>query len=433
MKQLFCAAIAIGISGVAAAQSDEHHQHEMDKMGSMDSAETTPTMNMQSQFGPYPMTREGSGTAWQPDATPQDGIMMHSHGWMTMVHGFANVVYDHQGGPRGDDKTFTNSMLMLMANRLLGIGTLGLRGMFSLDPTIGRSGYPLLFQTGETADGVTPLVNRQHPHDAFMELSGSYSVPLGDESAAFLYAGLPGEPALGPSAFMHRFSGMRNPEAPLTHHWLDSTHITFGVVTLGASTGPWKIEASTFNGREPDQNRWNIETRGFDSSSARLTFNPSANWSAQVSYGDLKSPEQLEPEVRVRRTTASVMYQSTIAGRPWGTTLAWGRNDKRGGEENRKLDGWLLESTAMATSRDTLFARAERVNNDELFLPGDPLHGKPFEVSKLSIGAIHDFASTGPVKWGIGGLVSVYHVPSELETSYGPHPRSFMVFLQARL
>ena len=389
--------------------------------------------DMASQFGPYPMSREGSGTAWQPEATPMHGLMFHSGGWMTMLHGFANTAYDRQGGPRGDEKTFTGSMLMAMASRPLGGGTLGLRSMLSLDPAMGRGGYPLLLQTGETANGVTALVDRQHPHDAFMELSAAYSIPIAAEAAAYLYAGLPGEPALGPSTFMHRFSGAPNPEAPLTHHWLDSTHVTMGVVTMGASTGPWKLEGSRFNGREPDQNRWNIENRRFDSSSVRLSYNPSSLWSAQVSYGNLASPEQLEPEVRVRRSTASVMYQATVAGRAWGTTLAWGRNDKRAGGKDRKLDGWLLETALELTRADTLFGRAERVNNDELFPEADPRHGDVARVGKITLGMVHDFASTGPVKWGIGALASAYRIPGALQSSYGAHPRSFMVFLQGRL
>ncbi|HXF79315.1 MAG TPA: hypothetical protein VN598_10665 [Usitatibacter sp.] len=389
--------------------------------------------DMASQFGPYPMSREGSGTAWQPEATPMHGLMFHSGSWMTMLHGFANTVYDRQGGPRGDEKTFTSSMLMVMASRPLGGGTLGLRSMLSLDPAMGRGGYPLLLQTGETANGVSALVDRQHPHDAFMELSAAYSIPIAAGSAAYLYAGLPGEPALGPSTFMHRFSGAVNPEAPLTHHWLDSTHVTMGVVTLGASAGPWKVEGSRFNGREPDQNRWNIEIRRFDSSSARLSYNPSSRWSAQVSYGNLASPEGLEPEVRVRRTTASVMYQAKLADRAWGTTLAWGRNDKRAAGNDRKLDGWLLESALELTGADTVFGRAERVNNDELFPDADPRHGDVAQVGKITLGVIHDFASTGPVKWGIGALASAYRIPGALQPSYGAHPRSFMVFLQGRL
>jgi hypothetical protein len=406
--------------------------HDMSSMPGMDKTPDMP-MQMESAFGRYPMTREGSGTSWQPDATPMDGAMSMKGDWMLMAHGFVNVVYDDQSGPRGDDKAFTESMAMLMAQRPLGPGKLGLRAMLSLDPTMGKSGYPLLFETGESANGVTPLVDRQHPHDAFMELSASYSLPIGGDGEVYLYGGLPGEPALGPPAFMHRFSGMRNPEAPLTHHWLDSTHITFGVVTLGASKGPFKLEASSFNGREPDEHRWDIETRGFDSWSARLSYNPTPQWSLQVSHGDLKSPEQLEPDIRVRRTTASASYQRDTAAGPWQTTLAWGRNDRSGPETSEKLPGWLLESTLVAYDKHTFFGRLEQVQNDELFQPGDPLAGEKFRIRKLSLGYIHDFARTGPVSWGLGGLVGIADAPSRLDAAYGKHPTSAMLFLQGRL
>ena len=174
---------------------------------------------------------------------------------MGMVHGYADLIYDDQGGDRGDDKVFSSNMLMVMGQRSLGQGTWGLRGMFSLEPaTIGKRGYPLLLQTGETANGRDPLIDRQHPHDFLMELATTYSVPVGDNSSVFGYFGYPGEPALGPSAFMHRFSGMDIPEAPITHHWLDSTHISFGVGTLGYVWKNWKLEGSIFTGREPDEN-----------------------------------------------------------------------------------------------------------------------------------------------------------------------------------
>jgi hypothetical protein len=361
-----------------------------------------------------------------------DGIMTQAGGWHLMAHGFVNSVFDHQGGARGDENTFSNSMFMGMASRPLGAGTLELHAMLSLDPAMGKGGYPLLFQTGETADGVTTLVDRQHPHDAFMELSATYTMALG-EGSAFLYGGLPGEAALGPPSFMHRLSGMRIPEAPLTHHWLDSTHITMGVATLGMSQGPFTIEASAFNGREPDQFRWNIETRPFDSWSARLTWEATPSLSLQASYGYLASPEELEPDLSVRRTTVSAIYTTDIAGSKWATTLAWGRNDKRDPDHEHKLDGWLLESALEINAKHSVFARAEQVNNDELFSGSDPLAGQAMRVGKLSVGYIYDFARTGPVRWGIGALGSVYRVPAEAAPAYGAHPTSYMVFLQARL
>lgn len=430
---LVLTALMAGLLG-SRANADDHEAMEMaPSMGAMDHGDHAHHDMMRSQFGPYAMTREGSGTSWQPEATPMHGLMWEAGDWMLMAHGFANGIYDHQGGPRGDDKTFVNSMGMLMAQRPAWGGMLGLRAMVSLDPTMGRRGYPLLFQTGETANGETPLVDRQHPHDAFMELSITHSRPIGSDGAVYVYAGLPGEPALGPPAFMHRFSGLRNPEAPLTHHWLDSTHITFGVVTLGASQGAWKLEASSFNGREPDESRWNIETRKLDSWSVRLSYNPTPNWAFEISHGVLDSPEELEPDTSIQRHIASAMYHMPLGAGEMQTTLAWGRNDKRSPTGKQKLDGYLLESAYVLHDKHTLFGRYDQVENDELFQAGSPLADQDFLIHKLSLGYIYDFARTGPVAWGVGGLVSAYRMPSALDSVYGDKPRSYMVFLQVRL
>jgi hypothetical protein len=349
--------------------------------------------------------------------------------WMGMIHGFVNVIYDDQGGPRGTSKTFSTSLLMLMARRQLPGGALGFRLMLSADPLMGKDGYPLLFQTGETADGRTPLIDRQHPHDLLMEAAVTYSVDLAPRSSLFLYAGLPGEPALGPNAYMHRLSGMDNPEAPLTHHWMDSTHVSFGVVTGGYTWRDLKLEASAFNGREPDQNRYDVEVRPLDSWSARVSYNPGADCSLQASYGYLASPEQLEPSVSVRRTTASASYNAHL-GLSWQTTLAWGRNAPSTGAAT---NGWLLESELRLTVAHTVFARLEHVGKDELFLPESPLFGETFLINKLSLGYVYDFVHLGALNLGIGGLVSTYSYPATLNPSYSYRPTSFMVFARARL
>src|SRR5947199_8656 len=194
---------------------------------------------MKAFLGPYPMTREGSGTSWVPDTTPHEGIHGRFGDWSTMAHTQFNFVYDSQGGPRGADKAFVSGMVMAMAQRPLGDGTFGLRAMVSPDPFMGPSGYPLLLASGETADGRTPLIDRQHPHDLFMELAATYSRNISDTASLFLYAGLPGEPALGPPAFMHGSSGMDIPEAPITRHWLASTHLTISVVSAGMLVLAW--------------------------------------------------------------------------------------------------------------------------------------------------------------------------------------------------
>jgi hypothetical protein len=384
---------------------------------------------MPGMFGDYPMTREASGTSWQPESSPHEGIMAMHGEWMTMTHGFANLIYDHQGGPRGADKTFSSSMLMMMGQRSLGEGTLGLRGMVSADPLMGKSGYPLLLQTGESADGRTPLVDRQHPHDLFMELAASYSMPISGNSSVFGYAGLPGEPALGPPAFMHRLSGADNPEAPISHHWLDSTHITYGVATLGYVIGGIKVEGSIFHGREPDQYRYDIETGRLDSASVRLSYNPNRDWSMQFSRGHIESPEALQPDVNVNRTTASVIYNRSFGTNNWQTTLAWGRNAASTGTTT---DSTLLESAVSFSKTHTVFGRIERSDKNELFDQGSPLADETFQVGKLSLGYIYDFPTDGHFKFGIGGLVSKYSLPGALETFYGSDPTSYMLFARVK-
>ncbi|MFN0149629.1 MAG: c-type cytochrome [bacterium] len=396
-----------------------HAEHGGQGMGSMTGL-----------YGSYPMSREASGTAWQPDLASHAGVHITRGQWIMMVHGFATAVYDHQGGARGDDDVFSASMLMGMARRPLGKGTLGLRAMLSADPlTIGKEGYPLLLQTGETADGKEPLIDRQHPHDLFMELAASFSVASADRSA-FLYLGMPGEPALGPPAFMHRFSGAATPLAPISHHWLDSTHITYGVATLGFVAGPAKLEGSLFTGREPDENRAGWDSPEMDSHALRASYNPTNRWSLQTSFGRLESPEQLHAEQNTDRTTASIMYNSPRASGETQITAAWGRNRNRPGQTT---DMFLVEATTSLGARSTFFARAEHGEKNELFEDGDPRAERIFNVSQFSGGYLHEILTGSRLSLGLGGSAGVSFVPDELKSVYGDMPFSGTVFVRGLL
>ncbi len=385
---------------------------------------------MSGLYGTYDMSQDSSGTSWQPESTAMGGRHTMSGSWMTMWHGIANLVYDDQGGPRGDTKTFANSMLMFMGRRELPVGALGVRMMVSADPLMGSNGYPLLFQTGETADGRNPLIDRQHPHNFLMEAAVSYAQTLAPDSSVFVYTGLAGEPALGPPTFMHRFSGVDNPVAPLGHHWLDSTHITYGVITAGYVWNAVKVEASAFNGREPDQNRYRVELRGLDSWSTRLSVNPTPDLSLQVSYGRLASPEQLQPEVAVRRTTASVLYNRRAKDVVWQTTAAFGRNER---EHATSSDAWLLESAVVVSDVHTVFGRAEHVTKDELFTPELSASTQAYNVDSLSLGYIYDFSRWHRARFGVGGSVTAYRYPSALNSVYGSGPLSTLAFLRIKL
>jgi hypothetical protein len=408
----------------AAKPQDSMAGMDMSRMASSPGAPM-----MAGALGGYSMMRDASGTAWQPDSSPMQGISFATGGWTGMVHGDVDLVYDHQGGPRGGSKTFSESMLMLMVQHAAGPGTFTAHAMLSLDPAMGPSGYPLLLQTGETSDGVTPLVDRQHPHDLFMELSGTFSVPIATKTSAFVYFGYPGEPALGPVTFMHRFSGMDDPAAPITHHWLDSSHVTFGVVTAGLVHGAWKLEGSAFNGREPDQHRWGFDPFRLNSWSGRISWNPTPNWAFQTSYGFIKSPEQLEPGVDQHRITTSATYNHPFAGGNWQTTFAWGRNYDSPGHT---LDALLLES-AVNLGRHTVFARAENAQKDELFETPSPLAGQVFRVSELSLGYVYDLPLAKHVALGVGGMGTVDLVPSAIKSAYGGSPTAWMPFVRLKI
>jgi hypothetical protein len=384
-------------------------------------------MAMTGALGTYPMERESSGTAWQPDTSEPMGLMGMRGGWTFMAHGVLNLVYDRQSGPRGDDKEFASGMLMGMARHSIGNGTLQLKAMVSPDPLMGPRGYPLLLASGETANGRDRLIDRQHPHDLFMELSASVSQNIGPKSSLFLYAGLPGEPAFGPPSFMHRESIMDSPEAPISHHWLDSTHISFGVATGGIVLDRVKLEISRFNGREPDQHRWNIETGPLDSTSLRLSWNPTAQLALQASWGHFIEPEQLEPGVDQKRLSASVLYAREVApGWKVAGTLAWGRKTV----EHHKDDALAAEASIKHAGW-TLFGRGEIAENRELV---DVQTGPAFRVGKVSVGAVRDFRIADHLTLGAGGLFAVNFVPNSLAPLYGGKtPIGTMGFVRLKL
>lgn len=417
--------MAMNMNMPAATHASKHvTQHT--KAATAPMVMTTARDHMHGMYGSYAMTQESSGTSWQPQSTPLTGLMFMTNQGMYMLQGFADFIFDHQGGPRGSDLGFSTNMLMFMAQKDISVGTVGFRSMFSVEPVMGKGGYPLLLQTGETANGRTPLVDQQHPHNAIMELAGTFSVPIRAQQSAYLYAGLVGEPALGPPNFMMRWSALDIPEAPLTHHWMDSTHTTFGVITLGYIYNQVKFEVSKFNGREPDQNRWQIQSPKLDSQSVRMFYNPTADWSLQASYGHLKSPEQLSPNVNTNRATASAIYNKPFcAENNWQTTLAWGQNKNYPGHT---LNGYMLESAVNLRKTHNFFGRAERVQEDELFFSPSPLADTVFTVNKLSLGYLYEFAVWRNAKPGLGALVSTYALPSAIQPSYGARPFSYMVF-----
>jgi hypothetical protein len=419
-----------GMKLVPVKMGESHHSFEH-----RSSHEHAPmqVMTMQSSVNlADPMSRESSGTSWLPDSTPAYGKMFMLGEDMLMLHGGAFPRYVDSSTRRGDDRIDAPNWQMAMySHPLTDTAQIGARIMMSLDPlTEGGRGYPLLFQTGESWHD-QPLHDRQHPHDLFDELSVSYSQKFTDDFSSFLYFGYPGEPALGPPTFMHRLSAMDNPDAPISHHWQDSTHITFGVATAGAQWKNVKIEGSIFTGREPDEDRYDFDRARFDSYSGRISWNPTSNLALQVSHGYIKGPEALEPDLKQHRTTASAVYNFPLGkDANWSSTFVWGQNNTT---HEGKSQSFLLE-TNYQRGRNTVYARWERVEKSghELVLTGADLN-RIFPVCAYSLGYVRDLTHGTGIDIGMGAQFTINDMPDRLDRYYGSDlPYSVQVFFRIR-
>jgi YHS domain-containing protein len=337
--------------------------------------------------------------------------------WMLMAHENAFLQFLHESGRRGDDDAGSINWFMGMAQRNAGRGHLALRGMFSLEPwTIRGCGYPDLLASGEQCQG-NAIHDRQHPHDLAMEIGAEYDAPLTGTTRWQVYGGPSAEPALGPVAYPHRVSAMPNPLAPITHHWLDSTHVSFGVVTGGVYAKQWKLETSAFNGREPDENRKDFDFGALDSVSARAWFLPTTTVALQVSAGHLKGAEAGEgtgPRVDVNKITASATFHRLSARSVSASTIAWGRNS----ESSRGTNALLLETSVTLEDRHTWFGRLEVVQKTphdlDLELTVDSL-----ALSKIQGGYTRYVNAGGGLKAGLGATVSASIVPADVRAAYG--------------
>ena len=352
--------------------------------------------------------------------------MLMRGGWELMAHGVIFIDYNHQGGPRGEGKAESVNWGMLMEQHKLWGGTILFRQMSSAESlTSPHPGFPELFQTGETYHG-EQLVDHQHPHNVFAELSALYMLPLSEKISWELYGGPSAEPALGPVTYIHRTSAAELPLAPLSHHLQDSTHTSFGVVTTGLVIDRIKLEGSAFNGHEPNEERWSIQPAALDSWSVRGSVAPDRNWTAQYSIGHLDHPEALEPWNQWRQT-ASVEYNRPLVSGNWATSLVWGRVHEIG--TGIILNGYLLESTLNFLRRNYVFTRMELVDKNELFPPAEQ---PSYRIGAYTFGGTRDLVQNRAYQLGLGADVTVYSKPAALDAAYGNYPVSFQIFLRVR-
>jgi hypothetical protein len=364
---------------------------------------------------------------------PHDHTQMQNEapaGWHFMQDGIVYAEFNHQGGPRGGNEFVAPNWWMGMGARAVRRSELTLTAMLSLDAaTVGKSGYGEIFQVGETLDG-RPLVDRQHPHDLFMQLAAVWRTPVSPTTAWTLAAAPVGEPALGPVAFMHRPSAAENPFAALGHHTFDSTHVAFGVVGAAVDRGRWTLEGSLFNGREPDEERWDFDFGRLDSVSGRVWFRPTGQWELQVSTGHLTNPEELEPG-NVQRTTASAAWFTRNGDDFDAVNAGYGINVAH--ETNRQS---VFAEGTRRRGRNAIFGRAElvEVETAKLLDPDGHAHDPAAKdtVGALTAGAVHDIWRWRGFEGGVGASVSFYAVPDALKATHGRHPVSFQLFFRLR-
>ena len=394
-------------------------------------------ITMHPESFPQEIVRHGtSGTSAEPNSTPVPMLMTAKGAWMLMFHANAFVIDEQQSSPRGGNKLFSTNWFMGMAQRPLGPGVFTARAMSSLEPaTVTQRRYPLLFQQGETAFG-KPIVDGQHPHDLFMEIAALYDLRLGNKLLLSFYFAPIGDPAMGPVAYPHRASASENPLAALGHHQEDSTHIADDVITVGLAYRIARIEASGFHGREPNENRWNIDQGKIDSWSTRLTLQPGKNWSGQFSYARIKSPEAFFPNEDQGRMTASVQYNHPLHDGNWTSTILWGRT--RSLQDNSIFNSYALESTVRFRVRNYAWTRIENVDrSNELILGENPLppnfQEQPIgRVQAYTFGYDRDIDLIPHVASALGVQVTAYGVGEKLKPTYGSRPAGIAVFVRIR-
>jgi hypothetical protein len=427
---LLAAIVAAGLSDSPVLGA----QQPREPMANMNMSDSTPDMMMTGPLG-ISTDRQGSGTSWVPEAV----LMPFRHAlwgkWDIMSHWNVFGQVDAQRGPRGDTQVGSINWSMVMASRPMLGGRLQLRAMNSIEAaTVGRCGYPALLQTGETCRGV-PNHDRQHPHDFFMEAAALYERAISRSLAWSVYVAPSGEPASGPVAFMHRPSAMNDPMVNISHHWQDATHITFGVVTGAVYGKRWKLEGSAFNGREPDENRWNFDLKDarLGSRAGRLTVNPSTRWSVSASYASIDGPEPDAPDESMNRATASVLHARPFATRGrLAAALVWGAN--RHEDDDRWEPSVLAEANVELDARNSVLTRVEyvRKSSGDLVLD-DATASTDHALTALSLGYVREIGTAGPVGFGVGARGTVTFVPDALRPAYGSTtPTGLVVFLRMR-
>ncbi len=366
--------------------------------------------------------RESSGTSWQPASSLTPRIMSSSGKWNFLFDGSLFLRYTNQSGLRGGSQSDAPNWFSGTAERMLGVNSqIMFRTVVSLERlTEGSAGYPLLLQSGESG-GIT---DRQSPRDLFTELSGAISTKISGNLSGYIYAGYPGEPALGPPDYMFRESSLYIPETPIGYNFQDAPNVSYGVVTLGLAYNNFKVEGSVFNGSEPDQNKYNFDKIKFNSYSGRVFYNPTHDLSLQFSAGRLTDPEG--NGLNVNRTTASILYTKRLGGiTQWSSSLIWGeKQDSFAGRQ----ESFLFESS-LSLPQFAVYGRVEFAQKPERDLGIAANAAQKETVGLFTLGVNKKLFSLAGLNFRIGAEGTLYGLPQTVRHYYGNNLISYGLYI----
>jgi hypothetical protein len=265
-----------------------------------------------------------------------------------------------------------------------------------------------------------------------MGLTLSDTITLGhDKDNLKVFFAPRGESTDGPIAFMHRPTGMVNPDAPLGHHiGQDVGHISSTVIGASLKSGTFHFEASTYHGAEPVPTEVDLPIRNPDSYSFRVIDEFSDQWMAMVSFAHITNPEPDQPEVTSEdRYSTSVYYNRDLSnGWKFYDMLVFGLVTHY---DNTSTLSSFGEEFLFRGDRPRIWGRIEVLQRtaSELEVMYLPENDPPHWVTALTLGYTHKLADLSGMELGLGASGTVDFVGS-FKDAYGGNPWTGKVFLQ---
>ena len=437
IKMLFLF-LAFVVSVSAYAQGDEHKGHGSTSSSADEKKpEKSMTLPMRNKMpmGPKDCSEmevwDYSTAACQPLAMA--GMPMG----MWMAHGNAFLVQTIAEGPRARNRFAVPNMMMADAGHTVGDQHyLNVNLMLTFERwTFPKDGYPELLQIGERNEDDQPYIDGQHPHSSpIMGLTISDTIRLGDGKDHLKVFFAPrGQATEGPIAFMHRPTGMINPDAPLGHHiGQDVSHITSTVFGASLALGRTRIEASTFYGREPEPSKVDLPLGTPNSYAGRLIYEFSDDLQAMASASYVKEPEPHDPTLeKIYRYSASAYSRHDLnSGWMLHNSFVFGLTNFY--DDASALRSFLDEFWFHSDSRHNFWGRVEvlEITPNELAIPVVSGGNDPHWITALTAGYTHDFMKFDGSKFGAGLSITKNFLPSEFRAAYGGDPWSGRIFVQ---